>query len=109
MTEPDMQELFAQAQKMQTQLQEAQAAIMASTVVGEAGQGLVSVTMDGSGTVTNVTIDRQVVDPEDVDTLQDLIVGALQDAHNKMAALAEEKMGPLQQGFGGDALGQMFG
>ncbi|MGV0394948.1 YbaB/EbfC family nucleoid-associated protein [Corynebacterium uberis] len=103
MSEPnmDMQALLSQAQEMQAQLQRAQKEILASQVTGQAGGGLVSVTMTGGGEVTDVAIDPKVVDPEDVDTLQDLITGAFADAHQKVGTLAEEKMGPLSQGLGG--------
>ncbi|MBZ8177512.1 YbaB/EbfC family nucleoid-associated protein [Corynebacterium poyangense] len=108
MTQPDMNQLLQQAQQMQAQLQAAQQEILASQVEGTAGNGLVSVTMSGNGEVSEVKIDPQVVDPEDVDTLQDLVQGAFADAHRKVAQLAEEKMGPLSQGFGDDAMGSLF-
>lgn len=108
MTQPDMSQLLAQAQQMQAQLQQAQQELMASSVVGQAGNGLVKVTLQGSGDVTAVEIDPQVVDPEDVETLQDLIVGAYADAHNQIGKLAEQKMGPLAQGMGPD-MGSLFG
>ncbi|ALC04740.1 hypothetical protein CDES_01330 [Corynebacterium deserti GIMN1.010] len=101
MTQPDMSQILAQAQQMQAQLQAAQQEILATTVVGNAGNGLVTVTMAGNGEVTAVTVDPKVVDPEDVETLQDLLLGAFKDAHEKVAAVAEEKMGPLSQGMGG--------
>ena len=102
MTEPnDMAALMAQAQEMKAQLDQAQQEIMAASVVGEAGNGLVKATMGGNGQISDLVIDPKVVDPEDVDTLQDLILGALADAHQKVAALAEEKIGPLSQGFQG--------
>lgn len=107
-TQPDMNQLIQQAQQMQAQLQAAQQEILNSSVEGEAGNGLVKVTMHGNGTISDVRIDPQVVDPEDIDTLQDLITGALQDAHTKVSKLAEEKMGPLSKGFGNDALGGLF-
>ena len=108
MTQPDMSQILAQAQEMQAKLQQAQAEILATEVTGEAGNGLVKVTMTGGGEVTNVVIDPQVVDPEDVETLQDLVTGAFQDAHKKAGDLAVEKMGPLSQG-GGDPFGGMLG
>ena len=101
MTQPDMSQILAQAQEMQAQLQAAQQEILATTVVGNAGNGLVTVTMAGNGEVSAVTVDPKVVDPEDVETLQDLLLGAFKDAHNKVANVAEEKMGPLSQGMGG--------
>lgn len=101
MTQPDMSQILAQAQQMQAQLQAAQQEILATTVVGNAGNGLVTVTMAGNGEVSAVTVDPKVVDPEDVETLQDLLLGAFKDAHNKVANVAEEKMAPLSQGMGG--------
>lgn len=101
MSQPDMNALLQQAQQMQAQLQAAQQEIVASTVEGEAGGGLVRITMTGGGQVQDVTIDPKVVDPDDVEMLQDLIIGAFGDATNKVGELAEQKMGPLSQGFGG--------
>lgn len=105
MSQPDMSQLIAQAQQMQAKLQQAQNELIASTVVGEAGNGLVKVTLQGSGDVTAVEIDPKVVDPEDVDTLQDLVQGAFMDAHRQIGELAQEKMGPLSQGMGGGLFG----
>ncbi|HHU67350.1 YbaB/EbfC family nucleoid-associated protein [Corynebacterium sp.] len=107
MTQPDMSQLLAQAQEMQAKLQQAQQEILATEITGSAGNNLVAVTMTGGGEVTDVKIDPQVVDPEDVETLQDLVLGAFQDAHQKAGNLAAEKMGPLSQG--GDPFGGMLG
>ena len=93
--QPDLQMIMQQAQKMQEQLIAAQAELATAEVIGQAGNGLVQVTMTAAGEVRAVRIDPQVVDPEDVDTLQDLVVGALQDA-----ALAAQQMGPLAGGLG---------
>lgn len=101
MNQPDMNALMQQAQAMQAQLQEAQKEIVASVVTGEAGNGLVTMEMAGSGDVKSVTIDPKIVDPEDVETLQDLVLGAFTDANNKLQQLAQEKMGPLSQGLNG--------
>ncbi|ANW62448.1 nucleoid-associated protein [Mycobacterium sp. djl-10] len=100
---PDMSALLAQAQQMQQQVMEAQEALANAEVHGQAGGGLVQVTVKGSGEVVGVSIDPKVVDPEDVETLQDLIVGALADASNQVAALAKSRLGGLA-GMG-DALG----
>ena len=64
--QPDMSALLAQAQQMQQQLMEAQESLAASEVHGQAGGGLVQVTMRGSGEVVGVAIDPKVVDPSDV-------------------------------------------
>ena len=100
MTQPDMNQIMAQAQQMQAQLQEAQLEIMKSKVTGTAGNGLVTVELVGSGDITAVHIDPQVVNPEDVETLQDLVMGAIEDANKKLQQLATEKMGPLSEGLG---------
>ena len=95
-----MSALLAQAQQMQQQLIQAQEQLAATDVHGQAGGGLVQVTMKGSGEVVSVAIDPKVVDPEDVETLQDLIVGALADASNQVTALAQSRLGPLAGGLG---------
>ena len=61
--------------------------------------------MTASGDVRGVRIDPKVVDPDDVDTLQDLVVGALHDAAHAAQQLQAEKMGPLAGGLGGGAGG----
>ncbi len=101
MNQPDMQAIMQQAQQMQAQLQEAQQEILNSTVTGEAGNGLVKLELSGNGQVNSLTIDPQVVDPNDVETLQDLVIGAFVQANQNLTALAESKMAPLQQGLGG--------
>lgn len=96
--------LLAQAQQMQEQLLNAQNEIAAAQITGTAGNGLVTVTGTGTGEISSVTIDPKVVDPDDVETLQDLVVGALEDLATKRDALAQEKMGPLAGGLGGGGL-----
>lgn len=102
---PDMQMLLQQAQRMQEQLLAAQEELAETEVTGQAGNGLVQVTMTAAQELRSVRIDPKVVDPEDVDTLQDLIVGAFQDATAAAAALQQAKMGPLAGGFDGGGLG----
>ena len=99
--QPDMQMILQQAQKMQEQLMNAQAELAASEVVGQAGNGLVQVTMTAALEVRAVRIDPKVVDPEDIETLQDLVVGAFQDATRAAQDLQAEKMGPLAGAAGG--------
>ncbi len=100
--QPDMAMIMQQAQKMQEQLIAAQAELASAEVTGQAGNGLVQVTMTAAGDVRGVRIDPKVVDPDDVDTLQDLVVGALHDAARAAQQLQAEKMGPLAGGLGGD-------
>ncbi|MFL0178740.1 MULTISPECIES: YbaB/EbfC family nucleoid-associated protein [unclassified Mycobacterium] len=101
---PDMSALLAQAQQMQQRLLQAQQELAVTEVHGEAGGGLVKVTSNGSGEVLAVHIDPKVVDPEDIETLQDLLVGALADASKKAHTLAQQRLSPLAGGMGG-ALG----
>lgn len=96
-----MADLLAQAQEMQNRLLAAQQEIAATEVTGTAGNGLVTVTGNGTGDVTAVTISPEVVDPSDIETLQDLIVGALGDLAQRRDALTAEKMGPLAGGMPG--------
>lgn len=97
---PDMAKLMQQAQQMQQQLAAAQAELATAEVTGSAGGGLITAVMDGSGALRSVTIDPSVVDPEDIETLQDLVVAAVHDAARSATALSAEKMGPLTQGLG---------
>ena len=96
--------ILQQAQKMQEQLMAAQAELAAAEVIGQAGNGLVQVTTTAAGEVRAVRIDPKVVDPDDIETLQDLIVGALHDAARAAQELQAEKIGPLAGGLG-DAAG----
>lgn len=95
-----MSALLAQAQQVQQKLMEAQEQLANTEVHGQAGGGLVQVTMKGSGEVVGVAIDPKVVDPGDVETLQDLIVGALSDASRQVTILAQDRLGPLAGGVG---------
>lgn len=96
-----MQQLMKQAQKMQADMLAAQAELAEAEVTGSAGGGLVSATVSGSGELRAVVIDPGVVDPDDVETLQDLVVAAVRDANRAAQELASERMGPLTQGLGG--------
>ncbi|MDF0532066.1 YbaB/EbfC family nucleoid-associated protein [Tsukamurella sp. 8F] len=96
-----MDDLMAQVGAMQQQLMAAQAEIAAATVEGQAGGGLVRISATGDGQVQSVTIDPKVVDPDDVETLQDLVLGALNDLTERTSDLAQQKMGPLAGGMPG--------
>jgi DNA-binding YbaB/EbfC family protein len=93
--------LLKQAQQMQQQLVAAQEEMAATEVTGTAGGGLVSATMTGSGELTALTIAPAAIDPDDIETLQDLVVAAVRDAKRAADDLAAEKMGPLAGGLGG--------
>ncbi|ORV90703.1 nucleoid-associated protein [Mycobacterium interjectum] len=96
----DMSALLAQAQQMQQKLLEAQHQLANAEIHGEAGGGLVKVVVKGSGEVIGVEIDPKVVDPSDIETLQDLIVGAMRDASAQVTKMAQERLGALAGGMG---------
>lgn len=95
-----MSALLAQAQQMQQKLLEAQHQLANAEIHGEAGGGLVKVVVKGSGEVIGVEIDPKVVDPSDIETLQDLIVGAMRDASAQVTKMAQERLGALAGGMG---------
>jgi DNA-binding YbaB/EbfC family protein len=99
--QPDMSQLLQQAQKMQQALADAQQQLASSEVTGSAGGGLVTATMTGNGDVVALTIAPAAVDPDDVETLQDLVVAALRDAQRAVNELAAATMGPVTGGLGG--------
>ncbi len=96
-----MSALLAQAQQMQQRLLEAQQQLANAEIHGRAGGGLVEVVVKGSGEVVSVKIDPKVVDPEDIETLQDLIVGAMTDASKQVTKMAQERLGALAGGMAG--------
>ncbi len=95
-----MQQLMKQAQKMQEQMTKAQEELENAEITGEAGNGLVKVTVNGKKVVNAVNIDSSIVDPEDVEMLEDLIVAALNNAYEKADEMYAEKMGAFG-GMGG--------
>ncbi|MCW6004105.1 YbaB/EbfC family nucleoid-associated protein [Micromonospora sp. CPCC 205371] len=99
--QPNLQQLMKQAQKMQQQLAEAQAELAEAELTGTAGGGLVTVTISGSGEIRSVKIDPRAVDPDDVETLEDLVLAAVHNANDAVRKLTEEKMGPVTGGMGG--------
>jgi DNA-binding YbaB/EbfC family protein len=99
--QPNLQKLMKQAQQMQAQLEAAQAALADTEVTGSAGGGLVTVIATGAGEFRSVSIDPKVVDPEDIETLQDLVLAAITSATDEVRKITEKKMGPLSAGLGG--------
>ena len=99
--QPNLQQLMKQAQKMQQQIAEAQAELADAEVTGTAGGGLVTVTVTGAGDAVSVKIDPKAVDPDDVETLEDLVRAALHNAAEASRELQQEKMGPMASGLGG--------
>lgn len=99
--QPNMQQIMEQAQQMQQQLMTAQQELAETEVSGSAGGGLVTAVVTGSGELQSVSIDPKAVDPEDTDTLGDLVVAAVRDANNEAQKVQAEKMGPVTGALGG--------
>lgn len=99
--QPNMQALLQQAQKMQQDLAAAQQELAEAQVDGSAGGGLVKATVSGSGELQALQIDPKAVDPDDTETLADLIVAAVHNANEAAQQLQQSKLGPLTQGLGG--------
>ncbi|MFN2240466.1 MAG: YbaB/EbfC family nucleoid-associated protein [Thermoanaerobaculia bacterium] len=88
----NIKQLMRQAQQMQEQMQQKMASVK---VEGTAGGGMVKAVMSGSKELLSIEIDREAVDPEDVDMLQDLIVAAVNEAGRKV----DEEMSSQMGGF----------
>jgi DNA-binding YbaB/EbfC family protein len=99
--QPNMQQLMKQAQKMQQQMADAQATLSEMEVTGSAGGGVVTATVSGTGDLKALVIAPTVVDPDDTETLADLIIAAVRAANEQAQELAAQKMGPLAGGLGG--------
>ena len=91
--------ILQQAQQMQGRLQQIQDELSQQTVSANAGGGMVTVEADGKGQVRSVKIDPSVVNPGDVEMLEDLVLVAVTEAQRKAAALAQEEMGKLTGGM----------
>jgi DNA-binding YbaB/EbfC family protein len=106
----DQMKMLQQIQQMQADMEAAQQALAAETVEGSAGGGVVKAVVNGHGDLQRVTIDPDVVDPEDVETLEDLVVAAVADGARQARALQQQRMGAVAGGLGaGGGLDDLFG
>ena len=97
----NMANLMKQAQKMQRQMEEQAKEMETKEFTATAGGGAVEVTVSGSKKLVKVKLDEEVVDPDDVEMLEDLIVAATNEALRKMEEDSQEKMGKVTGGLGG--------
>ena len=97
----NMQQLMRQAQKMQQQMQEAQDKLDEAEYEATAGGGMITVKVSGKREITSIAIDPQVVDPDDIEMLQDLITAAVNEALRKGEEAREEAMNRMAPGMGG--------
>ena len=104
MTNP--QDMFQQVLKMQADMQAAQEELAKATVDATAGGGVVKATVTGTGELRKISISPEVVDPDDIETLEDLVVAAVVEAMRMAKELEKEKLGAAT---GGLDLDQMLG
>lgn len=97
---PNMGNLMKQAQQFQTKMAKLQEELGERTIEATAGGGMVTAVANGRQEILSVQIDPEVVDPEDVDMLQDLILAAVNDALTRAKNMVNEEMGKLTQGMG---------
>ncbi|WP_027410571.1 YbaB/EbfC family nucleoid-associated protein [Anoxybacteroides tepidamans] len=95
----NMQKMMKQMQKMQKEMQKAQEELAEKKVEGTAGGGMVTVVANGHKQILEVNIKEEVVDPEDIEMLQDLILAATNDALKKADELTAETMGQFTKGL----------
>ena len=91
--------LMKQAQQMQSKMQEMQAKLEALEITGEAGAGLVKVTLNGKSDLKKIKIDPKLIDPADAEMLEDLISAAHRDARTKIEAASAEEMQKVTGGM----------
>jgi DNA-binding YbaB/EbfC family protein len=91
--------LMKQAQQMQAKMAEMQEKLAAMELSGSAGGGMVNATVNGKGEVKRVKIDKSIVDPNDVEMLEDLVVAAINDARGKIEAAAAAEMQKITGGL----------
>jgi len=94
----NMNSMMKQAQKLQQQMLEVQEELSKKTVEGSAGGGMVKVTANGQQDILEIKIDPEVVDPNDIELLEDLIVAAVANARENSKQMMEAEMGKLLPG-----------
>ncbi|MDT2044722.1 YbaB/EbfC family nucleoid-associated protein [Priestia aryabhattai] len=95
----NMQKMMKQMQKMQKDMQKAQEELAEKTIEGTAGGGMVTVIVNGQKEIIDVKIKEEVVDPEDIEMLQDLVLAATNDALKQMDELTNNTMGQFTKGL----------
>lgn len=96
---PNMGQLMKQAQAFQTKLAKLQEELGERTIEASSGGGMVSVVVNGRQEIVSIHIEREVVSPEDVDMLQDLILAAVNDGLRRAKEMVNEEMGKLTKGL----------
>lgn len=97
----NMDKLLKQAQKMQADMAIAQEELEKTVIEGVSGGGMVKARVNGSGDVLSISISPEVVDPEDVEMLEDLIISAIKEALRQSREASNNKMNSVTGGMGG--------
>jgi DNA-binding YbaB/EbfC family protein len=97
----NIQKMMKEAQKMQERLAKAQSDLAQESIDVSAGGGKVSVTVNGAGDITAIKISPDVVDPQDVEMLEDLVLSGIREAQEASRKLQSETMGKVTGGLGG--------
>ncbi len=100
--------MMKQVQKMQAKMMEVQESLAEERVEGSAGGGMVKAIVNGKQELVEIQIDKEVVDPDDVEMLQDLIVAAVNQANKTAGELAQEKMAEVTGGLNIPGLGGLM-
>jgi len=96
---PNMGQLMKQLQEFQSKMSKLQEEAGNQTVESSSGGGMVTVVANGRQEILSVTIEKEVIDPEDSEMLQDLVLAAVNDALSKAKTMMNEEMGKLTQGM----------
>lgn len=99
--QPDMRQIMKQAQQMQEQLARTQAELAERRFEGSAGGGMVTAVVTGGPELVEIKISPDVVDPDDVEMLEDLVVAAVRQAMDEAVKTTNEELGGLTGGLGG--------
>ncbi|HTH98595.1 MAG TPA: YbaB/EbfC family nucleoid-associated protein [Stellaceae bacterium] len=91
--------MMKQAQQMQQRMAEMQAKLDQTEMTGAAGAGMVTVTLNGKGDLKKLHLDKSLMDPEEVEVLEDLILAAFNDAKQKVEQYVSEEMGKVTGGM----------
>lgn len=97
----NMNNLMKQAQKMQKQMEEATKALEEKEITATAGGGAVEITMSGKKEITKVKLSEEVVDPDDIEMLEDLIMAATNEAIRQIEDISSQSMAKVTGGLGG--------